>query len=206
MSRALAGLAAGAAGIVAWLGLRNRNAAPAEIAPPAEQPTPIVMPPVATIPPPPSFPPNPRLTPQDVLALRPYADPEGWLPPADLLAFVERESSFRPNAIRYEAHLGESSYGLMQVLLSTARDMGHEGAPEELFDPLTNLTIGVRYLRWIHAYLTRRFGREPTQAEWVGAYNAGIGNVADRGFLPYGYIGRWQTSRDRYQSFNGWAA
>lgn len=148
--------------------------------------------------PPPSPPRAGRLSPADVLALLPQADPEGWMPPAYALAFVEVESGFNPNAYRFEQHLNEASYGLMQVLASTARDMGLQGPPEDMFDPATSLRIGIAYSRWCWDFLTRRLGREPTENEWIGSYNAGVGNTL-RGFTPHSYIRKWTLAKERYQ-------
>lgn len=158
---------------------------------PEEQPVPLPLPP----PPPPR---PGRLSPQDVLALLPEADPEGWMPPAYALAFVEVESGFNPTAYRFERHLNEASYGLMQVLASTARDMGLTGSPEEMYDPGTSLRIGIAYSRWTWDFLSRRLGSEPTEAQWIGAYNAGVGNVL-RGFIPQGYVRKFTLAKERYQ-------
>lgn len=92
--------------------------------------------------------------------------------PFELLAATAQvESAWNPRAYRYEPALGEASYGLMQTLYSTARSMGFNGRPEELYDPRTSLTMGARYLR---AQLAR-FGA-PGLAS--AAYNAGPGRVA----------------------------
>ena len=148
--------------------------------------------------PPPSPPRAGRLSPSDVLALLPQADPDGWMPPAYALAFVEVESGFNPNAYRFERHLNEASYGLMQVLESTARDMGLQGPPEGMYDPATSLRIGIAYSRWCWDFLSRRLGREPTETEWIGSYNAGVGNAL-RGFTPHGYVRKWTLAKERYQ-------
>lgn len=198
MSRVGAGLAALAAGIIAWWGTRQpREAELAYVAVTDDfgQPTGEVQ----AVPVAPTAPviTAGRISPQDVLALLPQADPDGWMPPADLLAFVEVESGFRPRAYRFEAHLNEASYGLMQTLASTARDRGYQGDPEGLFDPLTSLTFGIAAARWKWDFLARRLGRDPTETEWVGAYNAGVGNVL-RGFIPQGYVRKWTLARDRW--------
>jgi soluble lytic murein transglycosylase-like protein len=138
-----------------------------------------------------------RLTPGDVLALQSLADAERWLPPADLLAFVRLESNFQPAAYRFEPRLSEASYGLMQVLESTSRDMGLSGDPRQMFNPAVGIRVGIRYTRWLWDFLSARLGREPYTHEWVGAYNAGPGNVL-RGFIPWSYVRRWETARDDY--------
>lgn len=62
--------------------------------------------------------------------------------PEDLLRRVVREeSTFRPRA-RNGPYLG-----LMQIHPQTARTMGHDGPPEALLEPETNLRYGARYLR-----------------------------------------------------------
>jgi len=58
---------------------------------------------------------------------------------------VVRESRYNPT-LRGRAH-----YGLMQISLPTARQMGYTGAPQGLLDPETNLAYGMPYLAnaWI---------------------------------------------------------
>jgi soluble lytic murein transglycosylase-like protein len=68
--------------------------------------------------------------------------------PRDLVhRLIRRESGYNP-AARNGPYIG-----LMQIHPQTARTMGFRGSPEELFDPETNLTYAVRYLRgaWIVA-------------------------------------------------------
>lgn len=112
----------------------------------------------------------------------------------DVLAVIEVESARDPQAFRFEAHINDASRGLMQVLLSTARDRGYAGEPEGLFDPLTNVRIGMSHLLWGYDFLASRFGRAPTAGEWIGAYNAGVGNVLG-GFIPQGYVEKWAAAR-----------
>ena len=126
-----------------------------------------------------------------------HASFAGWFNEADVLAIVEIESGFRPNAARWEAHKGEASMGLMQILLSSARDRGYRGCVAGLLDPETNIRFGMAHLKWGHDYLLSRRGREPEMGEWIGAYNAGVGNVM-RGNLPMRYVSRWVRARDGY--------
>ena len=68
--------------------------------------------------------------------------------PRDLVhRVIRRESGYNPSA-RNGPYIG-----LMQIHPQTARTMGFRGTTEELFDPETNLTYAVRYLRgaWIVA-------------------------------------------------------
>ena len=86
---------------------------------------------------------------------------------ADLLAAqIHVESSGNPFAFRYEKDyferyihdhatakgysygpLAACSYGLLQILLETALEMGFGGKPQELFDPMIGLSWGAKYLQ-----------------------------------------------------------
>lgn len=90
------------------------------------------------------------------------------------------ESHFDPNAARYEPHLGDTSTGLTQTLLSTARwlakDMGYSayGIPTAaaLTSPQVSLYFGAAYLDWLSTYRGIDRGEE-----WiVRSYNGGPGH------------------------------
>lgn len=68
--------------------------------------------------------------------------------------------------------LAACSYGLLQVMLETALEIGFAGRPEELFDPKTGLEWGARYLRacWDWAGAT-----DPDYPRALSAYNGGKG-------------------------------
>jgi len=83
-----------------------------------------------------------------------------------VLAIIGTESSGDPNAMRTEPS-GVTSYGLMQVLDSTARDLGLTAAPDALLIPDVGIRFGVRYL----AHQLARYGGNVANA--VAAYNAG---------------------------------
>ncbi|WP_432288657.1 transglycosylase SLT domain-containing protein (plasmid) [Aminobacter sp. BA135] len=63
------------------------------------------------------------------------------LPAEFVLAVLEIESFYDP-----EARGGDGEVGLMQVMPATARLMGFRGTLDELADPRTNISLGVRYL------------------------------------------------------------
>ena len=105
--------------------------------------------------------PQSRLAPTEVRALvNGVLAREGWrVAPCMIMAMVEIESARDPNASRFEAHRGESSLGLMQVLPSTARwlfgDMGYKRyQPTEanLRRPEISIYFGAAFVRWLSTY------------------------------------------------------
>ena len=92
--------------------------------------------------------------------------------PALVHAVVEAESNYQPAA---RSQVG--ARGLMQVMPSTARDLGVTSA-RMLFDPEENLEAGVKYLKW----LLERFDGDLTNA--IAAYNAGPGAVQKYDGIP----------------------
>lgn len=64
-------------------------------------------------------------------------------------AFISVESGGDPNAYRAEPQINDASYGLMQVLLTTARRISGNPSltPQQLIDPTTNILIGSQFIR-----------------------------------------------------------
>lgn len=103
----------------------------------------------------------------------------GRVDPAMLTAMMQIESSFRPSATRFEPHLNDSSFGLMQVLFSTAKwlrnELGYrafslsDGAA--MFDPATSVYFGAAYVDW----LTKHPRADGSEAWIVMSYNGGPG-------------------------------
>jgi soluble lytic murein transglycosylase-like protein len=116
----------------------------------------------------------------------------------EVMSYIQIESSFNPKATRFEPRLNQSSYGLMQPLLSTARSCGYSGAPEGLYDPRTNITVGMRYLMKTWDTLSAHFRRDPTNDEWVMAYNEGPGNVI-KGRTVQNYVDKWEAAAETWQ-------
>ncbi|MEO0323957.1 MAG: transglycosylase SLT domain-containing protein [Myxococcota bacterium] len=92
------------------------------------------------------------------------------VPASFLRAVAREESSFDPRAVSW-AH----AYGLVQVILPTARRFG-EGlgvpiTPRTLRRPEVNLAVGARYVR----FLRERYAGQPGLVP--GGYNAGEGAV-----------------------------
>lgn len=85
---------------------------------------------------------NFRAPPADIVAMVSSAASAAGVPLAIALAVVRHESGYRANA---RGRAGE--IGLMQIKYATARGMGYAGSAAGLYDPSTNLTFGMRYLR-----------------------------------------------------------
>ena len=71
------------------------------------------------------------------------------LDPLLVSALIQFESAGDQFATRYEKHLDDSSYGLMQILCSTAEDLLKTDIRDcsNLFDVSLNIELGSRYLR-----------------------------------------------------------
>jgi soluble lytic murein transglycosylase-like protein len=92
-----------------------------------------------------------------------YQVPEEWI-----RAVIETESSWNPNAYRYEAKIKDASYGLMQVLGKTAVGLGFTGdVYNDLYDPETNINLGTEDL----AQLRHSYGNDFQRV--YSAYNSG---------------------------------
>lgn len=90
------------------------------------------------------------------------------LDPNLIFATIMIESGGNPRAVRYEPRLNDASYGLGQLLYSTARGLGYRGSPAGLYDPATNIDLIARY----HRRNLDRHGHLTPQQLTV-AYNTG---------------------------------
>jgi len=101
-----------------------------------------------------------------------YAD-QNNVDPALIAAIAEQESTWNPNAYRYEPKINDSSYGLMQTLYTTAQGMGYSGAPEGLYNPETSIDYGSKYI----SQMLKANNNDPRLA--LAAYNGGPGAVSN---------------------------
>lgn len=123
---------------------------------------------------------------------------QGIVTVPDVLAIIQIESSFDPSAYRAEPQLDDASRGLMQILYKSAQDRGYRGAPDGLYDPATNILYGVRHLVWGYRYLDSKLpGAGVGLDQWVGAYNAGVGNVL-KGRIPVSYVQKFRNARAQW--------
>ena len=89
------------------------------------------------------------------------------VPAALILGHAKQESNFDPKAYRAEPKINDASYGLMQVLLKTAKSIEPNATPDRLYDPLYSLRIGTAYI----GQNLKKFGNVP---DAVAAYNSGV--------------------------------
>jgi len=81
-------------------------------------------------------------------------------------AVAYKESEYNANAIGEDGEIG-----VMQIMFSTAQDMGCYDR-EELFNPEKNIKYGCKYLNWLRIQFI-----DGGLQELLVAYNWGIGNV-----------------------------
>ena len=103
--------------------------------------------------------------------------------PLLVLSIVKQESAFNQ-----EATSPANAYGLMQIIAGTARDLDPKVEILDLFNPMTNVNLGSKY---VHQLLTKYKG---SIIPALCAYNAGPGNSdrwmreAHGGLPPEEYI------------------
>lgn len=91
------------------------------------------------------------------------------LDPRLIFATIMLESGGNTNAVRHEPQIGDASYGLGQILFGTARGIGFEGSPQDLFDPEVNIELISKY----HKRNQDVYGDELTVEQLTIAYNSG---------------------------------
>lgn len=131
---------------------------------------------------------------------------QSWFDPSEVMAFCQLESRFRPHSYRYEPRLGEGSYGIMQVLASTARGIDSTMTdPERMYDLETGLRFGMKVARLYWDQLSARLHRDPTYEEWSDSYNRGVGGVLREEQLGEdpaddSYPQEWDTAQEFWAS------
>lgn len=129
-----------------------------------------------------------------------------------ILATIAKESSFNPRSQRRESG-GRVSRGLMQLLGSTAIEMGYTGPAGDdatrtggLYDPATSIEYGTAYL----AHQSRRYPADGWDAIYA-AYNSGAVRRSSSGtFVTAGgdpvvesHVAGWRRAADHFNP--GWA-
>lgn len=116
------------------------------------------------------------------------------IPYSLIKAIVRVESNFNPVAQAYEKTIDKYAYGLMQILIDTAKQVTKTDITgSSLFDPNTNIKIGTKYLRM----QLDRYGQDRDSA--IAAYNAGTAKRKMSGeFINQGYVDKVNNYRRIY--------
>ena len=124
--------------------------------------------------------------------------------PASLIfAHMKEESTFDQNAYRPEPSLGTASYGLLQLLLPTAKSLDSRATPDALYDPEYNVNLGTALM----AKNLIRYGGSLTDE--AASYNAGTAWKNENGEYTNskgdtkvnGYVNRIMRNYGYYQSW-----
>jgi len=115
--------------------------------------------------------------------------------PSGVMAHIQIESSWEPEVGDHVDSFG--SAGLMQVLPSTAVQMGVTGS---MLNPQNSIRAGMLYLdncRTILAHYRAKTGGALTIQDVVAAYNEGPGNVM-RGRADPHYVDEWEAAQKQW--------
>ncbi len=109
--------------------------------------------------------------------------------PSLVMAIVEVESNFNPNAVS-----PKGAKGLMQIMDSTAKELNLK----DPFDPYENIKSGIKHLK----YLMKKYNNDLEKV--IAAYNAGAGAVDKyKGIPPYketiNYVEKVKRAKMRYE-------
>lgn len=115
--------------------------------------------------------------------------------PVMLTSIADIESDFHRFAYRYESHIDDASYGIMQTLWETAKWLNREKGynaqplnnPQDLYDPAISMYYGAAYIDW----LTRAYGGSESQI--IRRYNGGPRGDERAATLPY--LGKYQIAK-----------
>ena len=124
-----------------------------------------------------------RVTPESLESLVVAMANKYGVDPNFVKATIKQESNWDVNASRYEQHLGDTSWGLMQVLLKTAKStLGNDKLTiQDLLRPEINIEAGTKFL----GILLNRTGN---QSDASAAYNAGSVKMNDGKYVNQDYV------------------
>lgn len=117
--------------------------------------------------------------------------------PALIKATIKQESNWDVNASRYEAHKADASWGLMQLLLVTAREvLGNPNlTTTQLVQPRVNIEAGTKFI----SQLQSRFGN---MRDAIAAYNAGSPRLmpGTKKYINQDYVDRVTKNYEIYKT------
>lgn len=107
------------------------------------------------------------------------------VPTALIKATIKQESNWNVSASRFEAHKTDASWGLMQILLATAKETlgNNELSITQLLNPSINIETGTKFLA---KQLARYKGN---MMDAIAAYNAGSAKKDENGvYINNAYV------------------
>jgi len=110
--------------------------------------------------------------------------------PQLIFATIMTESEGNPYAYRFEAHLNDASYGLGQILYTTALNLGFNGNPEDIYRP----EIGIDLIGRYHKNTIDTYGNL-TPEQMTTVYNTG-------NLFGYPYPGHLERFTDWYYNYH----
>lgn len=115
--------------------------------------------------------------------------------PAWIKAHIKAESNWDVNASRFEVHKTDASWGLMQLLLATAREVLGQSdlTTTQLINPRTNIEAGTKYLSQLWA----RYGN---MRDAIAAYNAGSPRLIQGKYVNQDYVDKVTKNYNIYKA------
>lgn len=111
------------------------------------------------------------------------------LDPQLIFATIMTESEGNPKAYRFESHLNDASYGLGQILYTTALNLGYKGTPEDMYRPEISIDLIGKY----HQSTIETYGKL-TPEQMTIVYNTGM-------LFGYPYPGHLTRFQDWYYNY-----
>lgn len=107
------------------------------------------------------------------------------------IAFVEsttcRPTKFKLKCLNPKALSSKGAMGIMQLLPSTARDMGFKGHDTDLYNPYINIKYGTKYLKMLYKRYNNLYMA-------LDAYYRGMGRIEKKPYrgnwMEHTYVGR----------------
>jgi soluble lytic murein transglycosylase-like protein len=115
--------------------------------------------------------------------------------PALIKGVIKTESNWDVNASRFEAHKEDASWGLMQVMLSTARKVLNNPnlTTTQLINPKTNIEAGTKIL-------AENWNRWGNLSDAIAAYNAGSPRLGKDGkYVNKEYVNKVLSNYETYK-------
>lgn len=111
--------------------------------------------------------------------------------PAFYTRYIQNKAAWKNNPYYASPKRISASYGLMQIMYTTAYSVGFQGKPEDLYDPQQNLEVGCAYIA--SAYQVKQHRWDPPKI--ACAYNAGsVRPTTENAWGMYchsGHLDRW---------------